>query len=69
MMTNNTAPGALRYVKGGSTKLAGYLLQAVSDDDQISDGRAIRDARIGGDMGDGDRLIAARHKLPPYHLH
>jgi hypothetical protein len=35
MMTNNTAPGVMRYAKGGSTKLAGYVLESVSDQLQI----------------------------------
>ena len=35
MMTNNTAPGVLRYVRGGSTKLAAYMFQSASDAEKI----------------------------------
>jgi hypothetical protein len=31
MMTNNTAPGVLRYVRGGSTQLAAYMLESASN--------------------------------------
>ena len=35
LQSMNTAPGVMRYVRGGSTKLAAYMLESVSDAHQI----------------------------------